>query len=215
MSQDIVPAAWKDYNRPDLLAAVEDSLTKEPQPWQPTQVFKAFSLTSPNNLKAVLLGMDPYPTGGVPNGLAFSVSPDVEKVPQSLKNIFKEYQDDLGYPPPGNGDLTQWAENGCLLLNSALTCRVGEPGSHMKLWEPFSAHLLSEINRRHPKLIFILLGANARERMSEVKLLDQQVISAPHPSPLSAYRGFFGSRIFSKTNKALENMGQDPIDWRL
>lgn len=158
--------------------------------------------------------MDPYPTRGVPNGLAFSVSPDAKPLPASLRNIFKEYVDDLGYSEPSTGDLTPWSKE-VLLINTALTCNIGEAGSHTGLWKDFTKHLLEEISGKHTNLVFILLGNHAKKQIKDIDLSEHHIIVAPHPSPLSAYRGFFGSKIFSKTNKILKDTGQKEIDWRL
>lgn len=214
--QEQIPKEWLPYINMDYLEQVDSFLEKESTLWHPktSQIFRALELTKPSGIKIIQISMDPYPTKNVPNGLAFSVNPGMP-IPKSLVNIFKEYHDDLGYPIPESGDLTTWAENGCLLLNSALTCRIGEPGSHMKTWEPFSKHLLKQISERHKGLVFILLGANAQSRVKDLDLGNHYIIEAPHPSPLSAYRGFFGSKIFSRSNQYLAQEDKKPIKWKL
>jgi uracil-DNA glycosylase len=208
------PKKWSSYIDYEELENIKTTLEKDSKEWHPKAVFRALELTDPGNLKAVLLGLDPYPTRGVPNGLAFSVNPEIKPLPASLRNIFKEYVDDLGYPEPSTGDLTPWAKQ-VLLINTALTCNIGETASHDKLWKGFTRHLLEEIAQRHNSLVFILLGNNAKERIKGIDLSEHHVITSPHPSPLSAYRGFFGSKIFSKTNQALEEDNSSAINWRL
>jgi uracil-DNA glycosylase len=206
------PENWSSYIDYQELEKIKTALEQEPKEWHPETVFRALELTSPENLKAVLLGMDPYPTKGVPNGLAFSVSPETKPIPASLRNIFKEYVDDLDYPEPSTGDLTPWSKE-VLLINAALTCNITEPGSHSSLWKEFTKHLLTRISQQHDNLVFILLGNHAKERVQDIDLSKHHVITAPHPSPLSAYRGFFGSKIFSKTNQALEKAEKPAVNW--
>lgn len=182
---------------------------------EPKNIFKAFNVTPLDKVKVVILGQDPYHGPMQANGLCFSVDPGIT-LPPSLVNIFKELESDMGIPRPKTGDLTAWAKQGVLLLNSVLTVEVGKPGSHRMLqWETFTDKAISELSLRRNKVVFILWGAYA---MSKLRLIDQtkhRVISGVHPSPLSAYKGFFGSQPFSQTNTALEEMGQTPIDWKL
>jgi uracil-DNA glycosylase len=167
-----------------------------------------------DDVKVLLVGQDPYPTPGHPIGLCFSVAPDVRPVPKSLQNIYREYQSDLGLPAPSNGDLTPWAEQGVMLLNRVLTVRVGEPASHRgKGWEAFTEEAIKALVRRRRPLVAILWGRDARNL--KPMLGDTPVIESAHPSPLSAARGFFGSRPFSRTNALLEQLGATPINWRL
>lgn len=217
MLEDRLPTNWSQYVDKDVLRELGDFLLNEKEPWHPApeNVFRALDLTLPKDLRVVWLGMDPYPTEGVPNGLAFSVNPDVQPLPKSLVNIFKEYESDLGLKAPLIGDLTPWARSGVLLINSALTCRVGQSGSHMRQWEPFSKTLLQRVAQNNKDLVFILLGANAKQRVKDLDLSDHHIVESVHPSPLSAYRGFFGSKIFSRTNQILEENGKAPIDWTL
>ena len=168
-----------------------------------------------NDVRVLIVGQDPYPTPGHPVGLSFSVDPSVRNLPGSLKNIFREYSDDLGYPMPSNGDLTPWTERGVLLLNRALTTAPSKPGAHRgKGWEAVTAQAISALAQRGTPLVAILWGRDARE----VKpLLGSAVpsIESAHPSPMSADRGFFGSRPFSRANELLVKQGADPVDWRL
>ncbi len=162
-------------------------------------IYKAFKLTPIENVKVVIIGQDPYQTPGYASGLAFSVNPDV-KIPKSLINIYKELVDDVNVPYPHNGDLTNWANNGVLLLNRILTVESGISLSHQNIgWEIFTEAVIKKINELDRKIVFILLGNKAS---MVKKLLNNPlhlIIEAPHPSPLSAYHGFFGSKIFSKT----------------
>jgi uracil-DNA glycosylase len=167
-----------------------------------------------DEVKVLLVGQDPYPTPGHPIGLCFSVAPDVRPVPKSLQNIYREYQSDLGLPLPSTGDLTPWTRQGVMLLNRVLTVRAGEPASHRgKGWEAFTEQAIHALVRRRRPLIAILWGRDARNL--KPMLGDTPVIESAHPSPLSAARGFFGSRPFSRTNALLEQLGAQPVDWRL
>jgi len=179
------------------------------------EVFRALQLTPFEKTKVVILGQDPYHGEGEANGLAFSVNNCI-KLPPSLRNIFKELQSDLGYIPPTSGDLTAWAKQGVLLLNSVLTVKKDSPASHRDLgWQQYTDSVISELSSKKENLVFILWGKYAQEK---IKLIDEgkhMVIQSPHPSPFSANRGFFGSRPFSKTNAYLKSKGISEIDWRL
>lgn len=178
-------------------------------------IFNSLKYTSYSDVKAVILGQDPYHGAGQAHGLCFSVQEGVA-LPPSLKNIFKELQDDLGCTPPVSGTLTKWAENGVLLMNTVLTVREGQANSHRGMgWEIFTDHVISLLNEREKPMVFLLWGGNAR---SKSKLIDRRkhcVLECAHPSPLSAYNGFFGCRHFSKTNEFLTAHGIEPIDWQL
>lgn len=166
------------------------------------------------DIRVLLVGQDPYPTPGHPIGLCFAVQPQVKPLPGSLKNIFQEYQDDLGHPPPANGDLSPWAEQGVMLLNRVLTVRPGKPRSHRgKGWEEVTEQAIRALAARDGPLVAILWGNDARSL--KPMLGDTPVVESVHPSPLAASKGFFGSRPFSRTNELLERQGADPIDWRL
>jgi len=180
-----------------------------------TEIFSALNITPLEAVRVVILGQDPYHGPNQAHGLCFSVRPGVEP-PPSLLNIFREIQRDLGYPPPGHGYLRAWAEQGVLLLNSVLTVRQGEAGSHRgKGWERFTDYIIDLLNRERDGLVFMLWGSYAQEKG---RLLDRRrhlVLQAPHPSPLSAHRGFLGCGHFSKANAYLAAQGQPPIDWQL
>ena len=178
-------------------------------------VFRAFHLTSFANLKVVILGQDPYHGVGQANGLCFSVSPGVS-FPPSLQNIFKELEDDLGISKPQSGDLAAWAEQGILLLNTTLTVRQGAPASHQgKGWETFTDEVIRCISQKKEKIVFVLWGASARRKKSLIDVTKHTCIESVHPSPLSAYRGFFGSKPFSRINQLLRQQGTTEIDWSL
>ncbi len=178
-------------------------------------VFNAFRFTPLEKVEVLLLGQDPYPTPGVPHGLCFSVRPGVA-VPASLRNMYRELQSDLGIQPVKHGYLRAWAERGVLLLNACLTVRAGAPNSHArKGWEQFTDAAIRAINDLEQPVVFLLWGSYAQKKE---KLIDSQrhiVIKGVHPSPLSADKGFFGSKPFSRTNAALEAAGRKPIDWQL
>lgn len=165
-------------------------------------------------VRVLVVGQDPYPTPGHAVGLSFSVAPDTRPVPRSLANIFREYTDDLGLPTPSSGDLTPWTEQGVLLLNRVLTVRPGEPASHRgQGWEAVTEQAIRALVARPAPLVALLWGKDAR---TLTPLLDDvPIIASAHPSPMSADRGFFGSRPFSRVNAELVDLGDEPVDWRL
>ena len=176
-------------------------------------IFNALRLTPYSEVKAVIIGQDPYHGKGQAHGLCFSVKKGVEP-PPSLVNIYKELQDDVGITPPPHGELTGWAKQGVLLLNTVLTVREGQPNSHKgKGWEEFTDRVIGELNRKETPVVFLLWGANAERKAQIITNSIHYKLSAPHPSPLSAFRGFFGCRHFSKTNEILLNSEQQPIRW--
>jgi len=178
-------------------------------------IFRALDLTELNRVKAVILGQDPYHGTGQANGLAFSVHRD-QKIPPSLRNIFQELDADLGIKPADHGDLTKWADQGVLLLNTTLTVTEKNPGSHAnKGWEIFTNKIIETINTKSETRIFILWGNHAKNKIKLISNPAHRIISSPHPSPLSSYRGFFGSKPFSKTNAFLKASSNKPIDWQL
>ena len=178
----------------------------------PENIFAAFRLTSFANTKVVILGQDPYHGPGQAHGLSFSVQGD-QKLPPSLKNIFKELASDLDCPPPTSGDLSAWAKQGVLLLNTVLTVRSGAAHSHKKQgWEDFTDAVIKSLNDHPEPIVFILWGKPAQKKASSIGDRHHKII-APHPSPLSAYRGFFGSRPFSAANEALREFSRDEIEW--
>ena len=174
-------------------------------------IFSAFEHCPFDKVKVVILGQDPYHEPGQAHGLCFSVQ-DGTPFPPSLVNIFKEYSDDLGYPTPKSGDLTRWAENGVLLLNTVLTVRGGMAASHRGIgWEQFTDRIITLLNERKEPIVFLLWGSFAKSKRALITNPNHHVLTAAHPSPLSAYNGFFGCRHFSKANALLPA----PIDWRL
>ncbi|WP_156943630.1 uracil-DNA glycosylase [Alkaliphilus transvaalensis] len=178
-------------------------------------IFNALALTSYDDTKVVILGQDPYHGEGQAHGLSFSVKPGV-KIPPSLKNIFKELNHDLGYIIPEHGYLAKWAEEGVLLLNTILTVREGQPNSHKKIgWEVFTDSIITLLNNREKPVVFILWGKNAHDKEALITSNHHYIIKSPHPSPLSANRGFFGSRPFSKVNEILRSLGVGEINWRI
>ncbi len=178
-------------------------------------IFNALRLTPYADVRVVILGQDPYHGEGQAHGLAFSVQPGVP-APPSLVNIFKEQQTDVGITIPNNGYLVPWAKQGVLLLNTALTVRANEPNSHRgRGWEQFTDRVITCLNEREQPLIFLLWGKNALAKEALVTNLRHMVLRAPHPSPLSASRGFFGCRHFSKTNALLEAENLPSIQWQL
>lgn len=178
-------------------------------------IFNALHLTDYKDVKAVILGQDPYHGRGQAHGLAFSVKPGIP-TPPSLVNIYKELNSDLGYPIPHHGYLVKWAKEGVLLLNAVLTVREGQPNTHKSLgWEQFTDSIIDILNKREKPIVFILWGANAIKKEAKIDLNKHLIIKSPHPSPLAAYRGFFASKPFSRTNEFLVKTGQTPIDWRL
>ncbi len=178
-------------------------------------VFNALRYTPYHSVKAVLLGQDPYHGPGQAHGLCFSVQPGVTP-PPSLKNIFQEIQDDLGFPPPANGTLTKWAEQGVLLLNTVLTVRRGQANSHKNIgWTTFTDAVIRKLNEREQPIVFLLWGGNARSKKKFITNPNHLILETVHPSPLSAYNGFFGCKHFSKCNDFLTAHGETPIDWNL
>ncbi len=178
------------------------------------EIFAAFHHTPFEKVKVVIIGQDPYHGPDQANGLSFSVNSGV-KLPPSLQNIFKEIEKDLGIKMPEDGDLSKWAKQGVLLLNTTLTVRRGEAESHQKHgWERFTDAVIAQLNAKKEGVVYLLWGrqAQAKERILSDK---QFILKAPHPSPLSAYRGFFGCQHFSKTNQILASLGKKPIDWQI
>ena len=178
-------------------------------------IFNAFHLTPLHEVKVVILGQDPYHNDGQANGLCFSVRPDVE-IPPSLVNIYKELHDDLGCYVPDNGCLEKWAKQGVLLLNTVLTVRAHQANSHKGIgWEQFTDAVIRILNEQDRPIVYLLWGRPAQMKKSMLDNPRHLVLTAAHPSPLSAYRGFFGCRHFSQTNAFLEENGLSPIDWQI
>lgn len=178
-------------------------------------LFNAFNLTPFENVKVVILGQDPYHGEGQSHGLAFSVQ-EGTKIPPSLQNIFKELVEDMGCETPQSGDLSHWGQQGVLLLNTLLTVRSAEPLSHQNRgWEQFTDEVIKTLSRGREHLVFILWGASAGKKSALIDGTKHLILKAPHPSPLSSYRGFFGSKPFSQTNAYLREWGITEIEWKL
>lgn len=179
------------------------------------QIFAAFDSTPFDQVKVVILGQDPYHGAGQAHGLCFSVNPGIAH-PPSLRNIFKEIEDDLGIPYPKSGSLIPWAKQGVLLMNATLTVRAHEAGSHQKRgWEQFTDAVIQKLSDQKTNLVFLLWGSFAISKSALIDPKKHHILTTVHPSPLSAHRGFFGSKHFSKTNQLLSKDGLKPIDWRL
>ncbi|MGP9766719.1 uracil-DNA glycosylase [Halomonas sp. AOP13-D3-9] len=180
-----------------------------------TQWFRAFELTPLNEVKVVILGQDPYHGPNQAHGLCFSVQPGVP-VPPSLVNIYKELATDVGFTPVRHGHLEAWAKQGVLLLNTSLTVEQGNAASHRgKGWEPFTDRAIETVSQHAPPCVFLLWGSHARQKKALIDQGRHLILEAPHPSPLSAHRGFFGTRHFSQANQFLQAQGRAPIEWQL
>ncbi|MEP7169175.1 MAG: uracil-DNA glycosylase [Bacteroidota bacterium] len=178
-------------------------------------IFSAFNHTPFDKVKVVIVGQDPYHGSGQANGLCFSVGTGI-KPPPSLVNIFKELQDDLGIPIPSHGNLARWADNGVLLLNASLTVRANEPNSHSgKGWENFTDSVIAKLSEEREGIVFLLWGKYAQAKDILIDKTKHHILKAAHPSPFSAFSGFFGCCHFSKTNEILKQLGKEPIDWNL
>lgn len=220
---DLVPKTWRPHLRSEIesanFAALASFLEDE---WKnetifPTRekIFTALSLTSFEDAKVVVIGQDPYHDDGQAQGLAFSV-PTGLKFPPSLRNIFKELVDDIKCPQPTSGNLENWANQGVLLINAVLTVRAHQANSHAgKGWESFTDAILAALSKRQRPLVFLLWGGFAAKKASLIDSDRHTVLKAPHPSPLSAHRGFFGSKPFSKINEILKRNNESPIEWPL
>ena len=214
---------WKTFLKEELnsinFQAINSALAIEKNIYtilpENDQIFNAFNLTTPSNIKVVILGQDPYHGKGQANGLSFSVPNGVKK-PPSLRNIFKELQSDLNHSISSNGNLESWAKQGVLLLNATLTVREKKAGSHQKLgWELFTDNVIKKISDEKKGVIFLLWGAFAQKKIALINTRKHHILTTTHPSPFSAYRGFLGCKHFSKTNKILLNNNQQPINWKL
>jgi len=204
----------KEYYR-KLFLFIKEQYGKTAVYPESDEIFTAFHLTPLDQVKVVILGQDPYHNAGQAHGLCFSVKPQVE-IPPSLVNIYQELHDDLGCQIPNHGYLTSWAEQGVLMLNTVLTVQAHKPMSHRNVgWEEFTDAAIAAVNRQDRPVVFLLWGKPAQEK---TKMLDNPkhlVLKAPHPSPLSAYRGFFGCRHFSQANEFLVSHGEEPVDWQI
>lgn len=218
IANDWLPAIGAEFRKPyykELYSFVrEEYNTKQIFP-PADDIFNAFHLTPLSEVKVVILGQDPYHNVGQAHGLSFSVQPGVE-IPPSLVNIYKEMHDDIGTYIPDNGCLTKWAEQGVLLLNTVLTVRAHQAASHAGHgWEQFTDAVIAAVNREDRPIVFMLWGSPARKKKAMLDNPKHLILEAPHPSPLSVYRGFFGSRPFSKANEFLKKNGVKEIDWQI
>lgn len=200
--QELMHFLQDEYNHKTIYPKQED-------------LFACFKPCPYEDLKVVIIGQDPYHQPNQAHGLAFSVNKGI-KLPPSLKNIYKELENDLGIEPCNHGYLLKWAQQGVFLMNTIMSVEEGKPLSHQnKGWEQFTNHLISYLNERDKGLVFILWGKNAIDKQKLITNPQHKIISGPHPSPLSAYRGFFGSKPFSQCNEYLKQLNQDEIDWNL
>ncbi|MEJ5317597.1 MAG: uracil-DNA glycosylase [Tenuifilum sp.] len=218
-----IEETWKnvlmDEFKKDYFIKLKEFLVEEKKKYTVyppgSQIFAAFNHTPFNSVKVVILGQDPYHGPGQAHGLCFSV-PKGTSAPPSLQNIFKEINSDLGLPVPNHGNLEKWAKQGVLLLNATLTVRANQAGSHQnKGWETFTDAAIKALSDHHMGLVFILWGNYAQAKTYIIDTNKHFILTAPHPSPLSANRGFFGCKHFSKTNRLLTSIGKEPIDWSL
>lgn len=217
----IIHESWKEALRAEFAHPYMDELraflVEEKKHYtifpQGSQIFNAFNSTPFDAVKVVILGQDPYHGAGQAHGLSFSVQQGIP-LPPSLQNIFKELVDDIGCTYPKSGDLSHWAREGVLLLNTLLTVRLGEPFSHKdRGWERFTDQVIRTLSAQREHIVFILWGAPAGKKATLIDETKHLILKAPHPSPLSSYRGFFGSKPFSKSNRYLEQFGIKPIEW--
>lgn len=212
--EPLKPEFQKPYYRKLFQRVSEEYSTRKVFP-AADDIFNAFHLTPLSKVKVVILGQDPYHNNGQAHGLCFSVKKGVD-IPPSLVNIYQELHDDLGCTIPDHGYLTKWAEQGVLMLNTVLTVRAHQANSHRGIgWEEFTDAAILTLNSQDRPIVFILWGAPAQRKEKMLTNPNHLILKAPHPSPLSAYRGFFGSRPFSQTNTFLEEHGMEPVDWQI
>ena len=218
ISNDWLQPLQKEFKKP-YYRKLYDTVKREYSTYQvfppADDIFNAFHLTPLSEVKVVILGQDPYHNVNQAHGLCFSVQPTVE-IPPSLENIYKELHDDLGCKIPNNGYLVKWAKQGVLLLNTVLTVRAHQANSHQNIgWEQFTDAVIEILDQQDRPMVFLLWGKPAQRKKAMLHNPNHLILEAPHPSPLSAYRGFFGCRHFSKTNQFLEKNGLTPIDWQI
>lgn len=218
IANDWLPALKTEFGKPYYRALFEfvKQEYNTTQVYPPSEdIFNAFHLTPLGEVKVVIIGQDPYHEPGQAHGLCFSVKPGVD-IPPSLVNIYKELQDDCGCYIPNNGYLVKWAKQGVLMLNTVLTVRAHKANSHQgQGWEEFTNAAIKALNTQDRPIVFILWGKPAQMKKSMLNNPNHLILEAPHPSPLSAYRGFFGSKPFSRTNAFLKEKGVEPIDWQI
>ena len=218
ISNDWAEKISVEYKKPyyrELFNFVKEEYSKTVVYPPSEDIFNAMHLTPLSKVKCVILGQDPYHEPGQAHGLCFSVKPDI-KIPPSLENIYKELHDDIGFAIPNHGYLEEWAKQGVLLLNTVLTVRAHKAFSHRgKGWEQFTDAIIRTVNEIDRPVVFLLWGKPAQEKKALLNNPKQLILEAPHPSPLSAYRGFFGCKHFSRANEFLVRNGEKPIDWTL
>lgn len=219
LANDWKKALSEEFEKPyyhDLIKFLETEYETQTVYPKRGDVFNAFNYTSLSNVKILLLGQDPYHDENQAHGLSFSVLPTQKKIPPSLQNIYKELKDDLGCPIPDHGYLKKWADQGVLLLNTVLTVRAHEANSHQKKgWEQFTDAVIRTINEQDRPIVIFLWGKPAQNKIAMLTNPRHLVLTAPHPSPLSSYRGFFGSKPFSQANAFLIAHGSEGIDWEI
>lgn len=218
ITNDWLPAIQGEFGRPyykELFRFVKEEYARYVVYPPAEDIFNAFHLTPLSEVKVVILGQDPYHNEGQAHGLCFSVQPGTE-IPPSLQNIYQELRDDLGCTIPDNGFLEKWAKQGVLMLNTVLTVRAHQANSHQGHgWEQFTDAVIQAVNQKDAPVVFLLWGRPAQQKRAMLTNPKHLVLEAPHPSPLSAYRGFFGCRHFSKANEFLKMNGLEPIDWQI
>ncbi len=212
--EPLTPEFKKPYYR-DLYESVKKEYQTQVVYPPANDIFNAFDFTPLSQVKVVIIGQDPYHEPGQAHGLCFSVKPGV-KTPPSLVNIYKELQDDMGCYIPDNGYLEKWARQGVLMLNNVLTVRAHQAASHAGMgWEQFTDAVIDILNKQDRPIVFLLWGSPAAKKCAKLNNPNHLILKAPHPSPLSAYRGFFGCKHFSKTNDFLKSKNLEPIDWQI
>ncbi len=219
ISNDWLPAVSEEFKKPyyrTLYSYVKEEYNKTTVYPPADDIFNAFHFTPLSKVKVLLLGQDPYHNVNQAHGLSFSVLPSQKDIPPSLQNIYQELHDDLGCFIPNNGYLKKWADQGVLLLNTVLTVRAHQANSHQgKGWEKFTDAVIQAVNAEDRPIVYFLWGRPAQSKMSMLDNPKHLILKAPHPSPLSAYRGFFGCKHFSQANTFLEERGIEPIDWQI
>lgn len=219
LTNDWSLALKDEFNKPyyrDLYKFVKEEYSTRVVYPPADDIFNALHLTPLKDVKVLILGQDPYHNEHQAHGLSFSVLPDQKDIPPSLQNIYKELQEDLGCYIPNNGYLKKWADQGVLMLNTVLTVRAHEPNSHQgRGWENFTDAIIQAVNQKDEPVVYMLWGKPAQSKIPMLTNPKHLILKAPHPSPLSAYRGFFGCKHFSKCNEFLSQNGLEPIDWQI
>ena len=219
IANDWLPSIEAEFRKPyykELYQFVKEEYSKHVVYPPSDDIFNALHLTPLKEVKVLILGQDPYINEHEAHGLCFSVLPEQKKLPPSLQNIYKELNADLGCEIPNNGYLKKWAQQGVLLLNTVLTVRAHESNSHKgKGWENFTDAIIRAVNEQDRPIVYMLWGSHAQQKIPMLNNPKHLILKAPHPSPLSAYSGFFGCRHFSKANEFLKEQGESPIDWQI